>query len=511
MASIDKSSVSLCQTVLETQLKKQMESEVIVPDFLPDVRRVVRADAAPVVKELNCEKDKLTVRGELAVSIVYLPESSRSLRCIRTTIPMEQSFEARGLEAGSRAQCAEKLSYIGCKILNSRKLAVSAGILFDLMAECDRTLAVVTPEECEACGVEHITESLTACRFVGAGEKTFKVDEDIEIGEGKPAAAMLCSNSCHVRLTEQKTVGEKILVKGVLLVKSLYLTDMETGRVDCVEAEIPFNQIVDIDGLEEDDRIICTAKMLGCEYALFENTDGENRIISVSADIRIEAAAYRTEAIELITDAYCPRAACEMEQARCMVENICEVTPATAAVKGMMNLGEGIDAVLSLEGCACVGSCAAENGKLRITGDVAVSALVSRPEGEVDSIEQVIPFECELAIACDCRSIRCRPTVEIENLSYVIGSAAEMEVRGSLRVDAFVRCLSESDYIAGISLGEEESASGDYLVLYYSEPQERLWDIAKRYRTTVAKLRKVNQLEEDTAGGRMILIPKSRV
>ena len=50
------------------------------------------------------------------------------------------------------------------------------------------------------------------------------------------------------------------------------------------------------------------------------------------------------------------------------------------------------------------------------------------------------------------------------------------------------------------------------LVLRAMKPGERLWDIAKRYRTTVEAILAANELKEESAAvsGKLLLIPRRR-
>ena len=60
-----------------------------------------------------------------------------------------------------------------------------------------------------------------------------------------------------------------------------------------------------------------------------------------------------------------------------------------------------------------------------------------------------------------------------------------------------------------ISVIEEEPAErdGDYaLKLYFAEDGEDIWEIAKRYKTSVSAVMEENELEDETVHGGMILI-----
>ena len=98
MANINKSNVSICQTVQLGELKKTVDSELIVPDYLPDVKKIIRVDAFPITSDVKAEREKIVVTGQIEYAIVYLPESSQSLRCLRSISDFEQVFEARGVD-----------------------------------------------------------------------------------------------------------------------------------------------------------------------------------------------------------------------------------------------------------------------------------------------------------------------------------------------------------------------------------------------------------------------------
>ena len=66
------------------------------------------------------------------------------------------------------------------------------------------------------------------------------------------------------------------------------------------------------------------------------------------------------------------------------------------------------------------------------------------------------------------------------------------------------------------SLRLEGDLSGEgapSLVLRRLQPKEKLWDVAKRYRTTVGEILAANEMvdEGETADGKLLLIPKKRV
>ncbi len=510
MANINKSNVSICQTVQLGELKKTVDSELIVPDYLPDVKKIIRVDAFPITSDVKAEREKIVFTGQIEYAIVYLPESSQSLRCLRSISDFEQVFEVRGVDESCRVFTTDKLSYLNCKILNSRKLMLGVGIVFDTTVERDQELSLVAPAQCAEYKVECVEISHDCSTFAGEGRSLFSVEEELEIGDAKQPAAMLVYTSCTPVMLDSKTVGGKILVKGELKVRSLYLIDMETGKLDSVENSVPFNQIVEVPGIDENSLCVFDIKCLSSDYALYENGAGENRIISLNANIQIDCAAYQTVQLELVSDAYCPVNAFSVHNSTVDFERQCDTVSDTISVKGDLATEEDIEAVLSTSGVAYVTGCTVENGALVVKGDVSLSVIYKESEGEVEGDDTTIPFSAELALPLTCSEYRCRAQAELVNISYIISSARTVELRATVQVSGIVRCINQVELIDDIQLSDEDThRSNDYLVLYYSKPNEKLWDIAKRYSSTVAKLKSVNNLSDDFTEGQMILIPRS--
>ena len=84
-------------------------------------------------------------------------------------------------------------------------------------------------------------------------------------------------------------------------------------------------------------------------------------------------------------------------------------------------------------------------------------------------------------------------------------------------MERLLKLVAVSDlYSSSMSCGAEpQQESGGRqptLVLRAMGAQERLWDLAKAYRTTVAEILTANELsaEADAPGGEMLLIPCRR-
>ncbi len=80
-------------------------------------------------------------------------------------------------------------------------------------------------------------------------EKDFTFSEEMNLSPGREGAAEILTSRVHSYVTETKIVGSKLLFKGVFTVSLLYRTG--GGRCCAASGELPFSQIMEVEGAPE--------------------------------------------------------------------------------------------------------------------------------------------------------------------------------------------------------------------------------------------------------------------
>jgi LysM repeat protein len=89
-------------------------------------------------------------------------------------------------------------------------------------------------------------------------------------------------------------------------------------------------------------------------------------------------------------------------------------------------------------------------------------------------------------------------------------SGDSLEVRAELAAAGELYARESKRILGAASPSEEQPPARAPLTIYFSQPGEALWDIAKRYRTTVDSIRRENELSDAAAAdGQMLLIPSA--
>jgi len=121
-----------------------------------------------------------------------------------------------------------------------------------------------------------------------------------------------------------------------------------------------------------------------------------------------------------------------------------------------------------------------------------------------------IPFMHEMDVAGSREGDDCEINLRVDHCGYSILSADELEIRITLNIDA---TTTRTIALPVITSAEEQERSMEYkkpsVLIYFARKGDTLWNIAKKYRTTVLEIIENNNIDEDTelVAGQQILIP----
>ena len=160
------------------------------------------------------------------------------------------------------------VSALEVRALNPRKIMTRAAVELTVTPYCAAQLTACgdVTQRAEN-GIETLCETQEVSIIKALRSKDFVFSDDLVLSSSKEPAAELLRESASVRTTECRLIGGKIILKGVVCVEVLYLS--ESGTICSAAAELPFSQIVE--GVEDAD----------------ENTSAEAMLCLTGAELRI--------------------------------------------------------------------------------------------------------------------------------------------------------------------------------------------------------------------------------
>lgn len=481
--------------------------ESIVPDSCPDIARIIDTVGAVYLTGRELTGDgRCSASGSVDVAVLYIPEKGEGPRVLRFQLPFQCYGDSLGTGECDFLDIRGELRGIDTRALNPRKVLTRANI--DLYPSCCRRVRL---ELCD--GAEEEQEDLQllreerTCRVVAAvREREFTFVEELPVSAGRAGGEEAVQLRCDVRSNDVKLIGSKLVVKGLISASLLYRE--EGGRLALLQQDLPFSQILDGAGLEEDWDSEAAFRLLSAECRLgSESAPDDAHVFTVTLLLRTRVTVCRQERMGYIADLYSTAGEIDCQTETLRLTEDAQRVVRRQNVRELLETGVGVKSVVDASvvcGAAQVGGSALEipvsarclyldeNDALRsVTREFTASCPAELPEGfqaegeavcRGEMMTSVLPEGIELRFPLECTLELCRRT---ERLCVSAGERRERP---------------------------EDQEPQPSLILRKFSGDETLWAVAKQYRTTAQAILSVNGAESEAQlpRDRLLLVPRAR-
>ena len=486
---------------------REESAETIVPDYSPDVGRIVDVSACLLPRSQTITDGRLSVEGLIRLTLLFMAEEAQGLRSLEYTIPFEQS--ERLPDGCEKVSVEGRVCNPEVRLLNPRKLFTRMDVEWRFTPYCRETLSVCgeIPEQA-AYAIETLCEKHEVSLIRAIGEKDFVFSDEMSIPGGREALCELLCARIKPRVTETKSIGSKAVLKGVVCVSLLYAA--EDGKLCSYAEELPFSQILDgiAEGEGGDVSASTVLNLSGCEI----HTGGEENsghTVSVKLFMNAFVVLRGTETVNCITDLYSTAYEFDAQTERVELWHAPETLTVTQSVREQLDTGTGVKCVLSTDVCFGGASARQEGDRTVLRAAATVSALYLDESDVPRAASRRIEVAAESAMGGDVQA----EAVCSGDITASI-NANGIELR--FPVDFTVLSAEATPCVCLTELSAEKpDAQGcdlPSLVLRSLCEGETLWDVAKQYRTTIAEILSANELSGSAAAeaGQMLLIPRKR-
>jgi len=510
---VNKEEIPSAQVIFDDVQEQPIELDYALPDYYPEIFRILKCIASPSVLSFSINGERLTYELCVSIRVLYCSENSSAVQSISQKLNYTKNVELGRSVTDPRVCFTPKTDYINCRAVNQRRLDLRGAVSVKIKVTDSVTREIV----CDAFG-GGIQLKKTAVTYPAnklSASKRVNITEEFDLGLSKPPISSILRSDAVVASVDKKVIANKLIAKGEVYINMLYsCTKDDADTAEAMQFTLPFSQIVDMDGIDE--RYCCSvrAEVTACDIEPRSDGDGNSKVAECSLDIFIDCSAYRAANAELAVDEYSTAYKTQSEKADIKIELPPEPINTSAVVKGSLQCGEGgIDRIYDVW-CTVGGVTArpdTENGQLSISGNADYTVMARNSDGETTVLEKEEPFTISIPAEelTDTSSavVRLVPV----SCSYNLASDSSVEAKAELRVTGDIENSMMISGITDIAVNEDEPVSrgGDYaLRLYFTDGNEDMWEIAKKYGTSVSAIMEENETEDETvpAGG-MLLIP----
>lgn len=398
----------------------------------------------------------------------------------------------------SRTIAHIRIRSLEARLVNSRKVSVRAELESEIACYRSGELSLTVGMEGEE-AVQLRREEAEVMPVSDVREKTFAVTDEYAFPSGCGPQARILSRRAEIVTEDVQFVGGKVVFRGRVR-SELLLGGSDDGKTFVGRYETEFSQIMEMDAPSGDALPELSLFFTGVYFDLPEYGDGNERI-QAEMHMAAQCVCREKRVLTYVSDIYSNRT--ELVPQLQAVEYTADVR----AVSMRQTVADRIEGTPCegelLRATATVGAVTAEGGAVRATVNVRLLWVV--PDGGVMSVRGRLHAEFTLSELSDGDTLR-DVSVTVADVYCVPGTG---DVRVSLRLDALAEKKCELSCVGAVTEDLDAwNARGKMpsAVLTRVPSGADLWQLARRYRSTVEDILTVN--EGRTEG--LLLIPKGR-
>ena len=468
-----------------------LETEILISDYLPPVFKLVKCFAKPVVLQKQLQPGRLTLEGYLRCTVFYQGEDGAGLCQTEQKLPFTKQLEVPEFSFTSWTAMVEgQTEYLNCRAVNPHRIEVRGayGLVATLHAQDKAELITALADG----GIEQKLQTLTGVRSAAVLEKLVTVEGEMVFAK-PPAAILDITGTASVR--EIKLLAGKAVVKGEVRVQCAWRAEGDSS-LQSQAASLPFNQVVDLDGVAEDCKCLCVLEPVG--FALTEGEQGAGG--QLTASVMMHLHAWRSCQLQYVSDAFSTRFETTVTPQELVVEDLAcmlnETASATAA-GSLPDAGAQLRACFVAYGPAQV---VPYRDGWAFTVRAVATAFAENSLAELESYEKTLELVFPLAVdAPQGAQLSPECWLNTENIQCSC-TGGTLEVTVTARAEGAILCRSTHQGIGGAELGEPLTVLDPEIALriYYAQAGEEPFGIAKRFHVSPAQILAANGLDAGT-------------
>ena len=502
-----KTNVYVNDTVFEQTLEQAIDVDFTMPDYCPDISKIIKCKAVPFISSKGLNGRSLVIDGNVTLNVIYI-DSNGNLSSYEYQYPFNKTIDAGENCDSGNISCNAKCEYINCRAVTSRKIDIHGAVGIHCKISKRNSTEIVS--DIDDKNIEIRRGIVPATMPMGNFEKYVIIDEEIEIGQGQPSVRNILRYDARACIKESKIIDDKVVVKGELLLSILYCPE-KSRCPQIIKTEIPYSQIIDMPGVSPECECDTSAEIAYLELKCKTNSAGETRVITLDAKLLLCAEAFCGNDVAVILDSYSRKNQTEVNFKNVcfkkIKDNICD----TYHLKKSLEISENINSISDMWCDLQSQNVKFTDDGMLICGTMLIGVFFSDSDDNASYIEKTVDFEYKCSLKNINNRMNCKPKLEIISTGYTITGSNSIELRIDIQVNASVYEITDIPLIVDINIDESKQIkkpSKGAMVIFFSSKGDNVWNIAKNYNASVEEILKINSLQdENIENDRMILIP----
>lgn len=486
-----------------------VETEVYLNPSKPNIEQILWTDGLVEILTTKVIRDRLIVSGVVKFKLVYKSEEEENnIYTMDTNVDFKEEMEMEGITEEMSAVVKANIEYIEEEILDERKLSLKALVSIEGKVEEVNTIEIIKGIE-EIKNLQTLKETIKYKEIYGRETSYAFVKEAFEIREDKPAIEEILKISINAYDTDSTVVDDRIIISGLVNARVIYYGENE---ISTVEEEIPFNHFLEIPGALAESQGELIIEVVEGGYEVLENDEGELKILDLEVKLRISGLAFSENEKSLIVDTYSTKEKLKIGTEEInLIENIKSIFHKEDIIKDLSQYK--IREIYDLTGHPTIIDSRFEDDEIIIEGILVLQGIyLDEDSGEINTFREEIPYKSNFPMEERKSDAFIDLNVELESIRSNI-SNQELSINAVIKHKINVNRSRVLNIINTIEETGEliDKKNRPSITIYIVQKDDILWDIAKRYNTTIEEILEGNENinQNNIMPGEKIIIEKN--
>lgn len=486
------------------EIESLIETEIYLNQTKPDIEKILWADGKVEILSTKIVKDKILVNGIVKFKLVYKSnEEELSIYSLETNKDFREEIEIDGITEEMISEVKTTLEYIEYELKDERKVSLKA--LINLWGKVEQTnLVEIIKEIKESPNLEMLKEKIKYNYVLGREESYALIKEAFEVGDNMPPIEEILKIDMHPYEKEFSISLDRIIISGILECSIIYFGE---NKLNSIKREIPFTHFLEMEEIDQDSKCQLNMEVVDGDYELREDLEGNIKVIDLEAKIKIMGKLYEQKEKEAIIDTYSTSNKINLTTEEISImENIKDIIDRENLSKEIK--GVGFKEVYAIEGNPVLIDSLYVEDKIMIEGMLFLNIYyLEDVTEEITTLKEEIPFKSYVNGDELSKDITIDVEIKLEELNYMTKDDT-LTINGTIKNHIFINRERKINIISEIEETEEiiNKKKRPSITIYIVQKGDVLWDIAKRYNTTVEEIVASNNISSPN-----ILMPGEKI
>lgn len=491
--SIKTSKENICvnQIVGQKEENFMVQGDEIVPDIKPDILNIISSNGTVCIYKKEIQDGKVKFEGSVYIYTLYVADDeTSSVRSISSSLDFSKTVELANALPDMQLEDLCEIKSIDCKMLNGRKISLNANLKIKVNLYSNEKIDIIK-------GIEDIKDIQTLNRnysinsLLGTGMTKAYAKDTIKISDEDNLLEIVKVKMDLIN-KETKVSYNKVLVKADANFRIVYLT--EDNRMNTVEQIIPVMGFIDIQNVTEDN--MCDVQY-ELRNILIKPNNVEEHSVYVEAEIEVNCCVYENRQVDIIQDLYSPTIDLECKQKNIKIMQNKRLIRQTCNIRKQENIEDiGRGKIYDVEVRPTIISSQVTNGRVSYEGEINLNFMYQSKEGIGISSKNIVePFSFNIADDQVTSTTNVETSIEVAMQDFIVMPDESIDMKIDLEFNLRVSNMENMNVINEIDECENRNREKYSIVIYYTKPGDTLWNIAKKFGSTVDEIVRVNNIE----------------